>query len=98
MSFKKTTFFNKRKNKKTKKNKKTRKYGGSFETDQQNQMNTITRRMVGFMSKFIPSNIMNLKGIVRIGDIPNNNINTPNTPNTPNTLNTPNNIKTIKRK
>jgi hypothetical protein len=36
-------------------------------------MNTITRKMVAFMSKIV-SPVMNLKAVVRIGDTPNNNI------------------------
>ena len=69
----------KQKNNKTKRNKKPKterkKSGGSnfLEQNQQNQINTITRRMINFMSPFVRP-FMNLKSVVRNGDAP---INTP---------------------
>jgi hypothetical protein len=86
MQFNKTKRYNKakryKKQKKTKKYNKSRKYnkakkyGGNnnyFEQIQQNQINTVTRKMIGFMSKFAPP-VMNYKAVIRNGNEP---INTP---------------------
>ena len=57
------------KNKKTRKNTKKSGGGNYFEENQQNQMNTITRRMIGFMSAIVRP-VMNLKAVVRNGNEP----------------------------
>jgi hypothetical protein len=75
MTFKKIKKIKKTKNNKRHKNKKTRKNrkksggGNYFKKKQQNQMNTITRKMIGFESAIVRP-VMNLKGVVRIGDQP----------------------------
>ena len=89
---KKTKNNKRHKNKKTRKNTKKSGGGNYFEENQQNQMNTITRRMIGFMS-FFTHPVTNLKADIRLGNMPEDTITNPNTPNTSN-----NNIKTPRGK